>query len=603
MKDSRTTARRSTLAVALLSALVAASPALAQDKATNLDKITVTGSLIPQTQVETQTPVMTISAEAIQARGFNSVAEVLQQSSMTTGGIQGGQTSASFTQGAEAAGMFGLNPGYTKYLINGRPMMSYLALYNGGDAFNNISGIPIDIVDRIEVLPGGQSSLYGSDAIAGVVNIILKERMDGGSLTVRGGAYTEGGGSNVRISAANGFRALDDRFNALVNVQLESSNPIWGYQRDLTEQNNLHGYTAQLPANDFAVIAAADNKLLMIDPSKCANVTGQFGGTTVLGNRPTGQSCGSVYSAGYKTLKNGKDSDQFYTSMTFDATDNLQLFADVLYSKEKTEYTSGSNYLWWGTKSTMGGFYDQGSKQVVNLQRAFAPEDIGGQGYKGILNNDKSRAYQVTLGGKGAVGNWDYSLSFTRDEYRLDESKFQRFGDEINAYFTDKVLGQRLGDYTDKTGTFGIYNPNWAAFYSPISPEDFAGFTGYTTNHARTWQNLARAQVTNGSLFALPGGDAGIAVVVEGGSEGWDYSPDQRLLDGKVWGSSAVAGNGHRSNYAVTSELRMPLLESLTVTASGRYDAFKIADNTVDKATYSLGIEFRPLERILLRGK
>ncbi|MFH7467895.1 hypothetical protein, partial [Pseudomonas syringae group genomosp. 7] len=87
--------------------------------------------------------------------------------------------------------------------------------------------------------------------------------------------------------------------------------------------------------------------------------------------------------------------------------------------------------------------------------------------------------------------------------------------------------------------------------------------------------NLARAQVTNGSLFSLPGGDAGLAVVVEGGSEGWDYSPDQRLLDGDVWGSSAVAGNGHRSNYAVTSELRMPLLESLTVTASGRYDAFK----------------------------
>ena len=54
--------------------------------------------------------------------------------------------------------MFGLNPGYTKYLINGRPMMSYPALYNGGDAFNNISGIPIDIVERIEVLPGGQSS-------------------------------------------------------------------------------------------------------------------------------------------------------------------------------------------------------------------------------------------------------------------------------------------------------------------------------------------------------------------------------------------------------------------------------------------------------------
>ena len=58
-------------------------------------------------------------------------------------------------------------------------MANYPALYNGSDVFNNISGIPIDLVDRIEILPGGQSSLYGSDAIAGVINVILKKKVDG----------------------------------------------------------------------------------------------------------------------------------------------------------------------------------------------------------------------------------------------------------------------------------------------------------------------------------------------------------------------------------------------------------------------------------------
>ncbi|MDW7603663.1 TonB-dependent receptor, partial [Stenotrophomonas maltophilia] len=106
-----------------------------------------------------------------------------------------------------------------------------------------------------------------------------------------------------------------------------------------------------------------------------------------------------------------------------------------------------------------------------------------------------------------------------------------------------------------------------------------------------------------GSLFKLPGGDAGFAVVLEGGSEGWDYTPDPGLMDGSVWGTTAVSGAGHRSNYAVTTELRMPLLETLTVTGSGRYDAFKIGSNTVDKATYSVGIEFRPIESLLFRGK
>ncbi|PSD17047.1 TonB-dependent receptor [Stenotrophomonas maltophilia] len=603
MSRQRSTLSRHPLTLALLGTLLASGTALAQDgnAPTQLDRVTVTGSLIPQTEIENHTPVLTVTAEDIQTRGFTSVADVLQQSSLSTGGLQGGQTSASFTQGAEAAGMFGLSPGYTKYLINGRPMLSYPALYNGGDTFNNISGIPIDIVERIEILPGGQSSLYGSDAIAGVVNIILKERMDGGVLNVRGGAYSEGGGNSFRFSGARGFNSKDDRFHALVNVQYEKTSPIWGYQRDLTKVNNPDGYSPQYVSNDFLVLLpAANNRYAMMDPNRCANVAGQFDGTTVLGTRPTGQACGSVYGTGYKTIKNGKESGQIYSSATFDVNDNFQLFGDALYSLEEVKYATGSGYTWWGTSSGWGRFYDQASGQYMNLQRVFAPEDIGGGGYRDIMNTDRNKAYQVTLGGRGTAGNWDYSLSFTRGEYKLTERNFVRWNDPINDYFEQRVLGPVLG--TTSTG-YNIYSPNWEAFYAPLPAGDFQSFTGYSYSESRTWQNLARAQVTNGSLFKLPGGDAGFAMVLEGGSEGWDYTPDPGLMDGSVWGTTAVSGAGHRSNYAVTTELRMPLLETLTVTGSGRYDAFKIGSNTVDKATYSVGIEFRPIESLLFRGK
>src|SRR5687768_18498768 len=121
--------KRSRLTAALLVALIPVAVTVAaqeaettqqtKPRATELDKVVVTGSLIPRTEVETFTPVMTISAEDIRSRGFTSVADVLQQSAMSTGGVQGNQTSASFTQGAETIGMFGLDPGYTKYLIDG----------------------------------------------------------------------------------------------------------------------------------------------------------------------------------------------------------------------------------------------------------------------------------------------------------------------------------------------------------------------------------------------------------------------------------------------------------------------------------------------------
>src|SRR3954470_14537432 len=146
---------RSRLSAALFAALVmpVAGAALAQDagaqtdqttttttttntKANNLDKIVVTGSLIPQTELETFTPVTIISANDLQTRGFTSVADALQRSSFATSTVQGNQTSASFTQGAETISLFGLNPGYTKFLIDGRPMADYPALYNGSDVFN-----------------------------------------------------------------------------------------------------------------------------------------------------------------------------------------------------------------------------------------------------------------------------------------------------------------------------------------------------------------------------------------------------------------------------------------------------------------------------------
>src|SRR6476469_699351 len=216
-------------------------------KAATLDKVVVTGSLIPQTSLETFKPVTVISAEDLKNRGYNTVEQALHESSFATGGVQGEQTSASFTQGAETNSLFGLDPSYTKYLIDGRALANYPALYNGSQIFNNISGIPIDLVERIEILPGGQSSLYGSDAIAGVVNIILKKKLDGSVVSGRLGWYDDGGGDSQRISLATSFGSDDGRFNSVFGVQFEKADPIWAYDRDLTKQYNLHAYNGAAP--------------------------------------------------------------------------------------------------------------------------------------------------------------------------------------------------------------------------------------------------------------------------------------------------------------------------------------------------------------------
>ena len=329
--------------------------------AETLDKVVVTGSLIPRSQLETATPVTTITASDIRARGFTSVSDALQKSTFATGGVQGAKSSASFTQGAETLSLFGLSPSYVKYLIDGRPMADYPALYNGSDTFNNISGIPIDMVERIEILPGGQSSLYGSDAIAGVINIILKKRFDGSTLNVRGGVYSDGGGNSFRASFGTGFSGADGRFNSLLGVQFEDRDPIWNYQRDLTKQFNQNGYSVPTASRDYLVYGYQDianqgfyyfHYAFPDGADNCSRVTGQFGGTTDqrFRNTPTGGDyCGSFHSPGYATMLNGKEGGQIYSHSTFDINDDTQVYADVLLNKEKTSYHVGSNYTWWGT--------------------------------------------------------------------------------------------------------------------------------------------------------------------------------------------------------------------------------------------------------------
>lgn len=572
-------------------------------KAKHLEAVTVTGSLIPQSQIDTATPVYTITADQLKAQGFTTVAQALQQSSFATGSVQGNSTSASFTQGAETMSMFGLDPGYVKYLIDGRPMGNFPALYDGSSAFNNLTSIPAAMVDHIDILPGGQSSLYGSDAIAGVVNIVLKKKVDAPVIDVRYGWYSQGGGADRRIYLADSFSA--GKFNITAAVQYENMNPIWSSDRSLTSQFYGDGTSPATASRDFLVNSATKVRNSYVDPNAlvagaCNGTTGLFGGTEGYQYRKnSGAYCGSMESPGYRTLKNDSQVANLYTHATYDATDNLQLYADLLYNYDQEKYSVGSSFTWWGTSADFGAFYDPTLKDLVNLQRGFAPEEVGG--YGSIMNRTVENSYMFTLGGKGVIGqsNWDYDVNFTHSDDHLNERRFARWTDAIDGYFENRVLGPQLGT---RRG-YPVYAPNYAAFYQPIPTSDFRSFTGYTSTESKSWDNMLRGQVTNASAFTLGGGDAGVALAIEGGNQGWDYSPDARLMNGGVWGSTAVQGAGHRSRYAGTAELSLPLLKELVMDVSARYDNYNVSGKTVDHATYNVGVEYRPFESLLLRGK
>jgi outer membrane receptor protein involved in Fe transport len=578
-----------------------------------LEEVVVTGSLIRSTDVQAFTPVLTISAEDIQAKGFADVAEALQRTSFATGSVQNGQFSDGFTPGAKVVSFFGLDPSYTRYMINGLPFANYPALYNGSESFVNISGIPTVLVDHIDILPGAQSSIYGSDAIAGVVNVVMKSHLDGPMIDGRYGFYDDGGGSDRRIALADGESV--GNFNLLGGVQYDNQSPLWGYQRHLTSQYYNEGSTPQTAEKDFWIFAEnpLPNGTLypFADPARCANVAGLWSHTVRLTSQPIapgepelGNYCGTTQDGAFTSI-NADEQVQGYLHSTYDVNDRLQIYADALLSHEDVRFSIGPN----GFNSTDDpasplSYYEdpriaQIGTNVLSLQHLFSPEESGG--LNDTLNKNTTNSVRGTFGLKGSWDpGWTWLADMTYSENRLAEATHLFFTQPIEAFFS-KIYGPQLG--YDPAEAAYIYEPNYANFYKPITPAQYASFSGYATSHSYTEESMARGLVSNPKLFKLPGGDAGLALQVEGGDQGWNYAPDPRYLDDETFGYTATSGSGHRSRYAGTAELSLPVFSMLKADVSGRYDDYRLQGDSVDKATYNASMEFTPVKQISVRGR
>jgi iron complex outermembrane receptor protein len=593
------------LSVSLSMTAHAADAAATADKSDeDLAEVVITGSLIPQqNRLEVPTPVTVISAADIQVRGFANIAEALQRSSFATGSVQGPQFNGGFTPGAQTLSFFGLSPSYVKYLIDGRPIADYPALYNGTDIIASVNGIPTALVDHIDVLPGGQSSIYGSDAIAGVVNVIMKKKMDGLLLDARYGFTQDGGGTDKRLTVADSlsFAGID----LTLGGQYERTDPIYGFQRTLTRNYFTQGTSPQVAERDFLLFGlfgdADGNTYYFQDPAQCANVSRLFGGTVKQRSRANrGDYCGTT-NAGYYTIGNGLESTQGYLHASDDLNEHVQLFTDVLVSHDVTQFNVGGFFFGTSGDSTSPFSYyeDPNLGDLLNVQRIFAPEEFGDM--KSVMSKNTNNSVRATVGVKGTlVSSWTYSADVTFTENKLTEHQHQLFTSKINAFFAP-IFGPSLG--VDPDFGVNIYEPDYAAFYQPITPEQYKSFSGWVNSYSRTEESLFRGQLTNTALFPLPGGDAGFAAVVEGGRQGWDYEPDPLFGTGETYLYTSTAGSGHRTRYAGSVEFRLPVLKTLTASASSRYDAYKVAEGTVNKATYNLGLEYRPIKAVLLRGR
>ncbi len=225
--------KRTTLAKSLLiafsgSAAFYGAPAFAQPAPTQeLQRVEVTGSNIRRVQSETAAPVQTLTREDIDRSGKSSVAELLQTLSVDNQGSVPTTFGNGFASGASGISLRGLGTASTLVLVNGRRVAPYGLADDGQKVFTDLNMIPLEAVERVEILKDGGSAIYGSDAIAGVVNIILKKDFKGIVLKATYGRSSYGDGIEKRGAITAGFGDIDkDKYNILLNFEIARKGEI-----------------------------------------------------------------------------------------------------------------------------------------------------------------------------------------------------------------------------------------------------------------------------------------------------------------------------------------------------------------------------------------
>ena len=569
-------------------------------KAKKLQTITVTGSLIPQSQVETANPVITITAQDLQKQGFKDVYDALRSLPAANGAVLDNQFTNGFTPGASTISLLGLDPSFTLVLMNGRPLADYPLLYNANSNFVDLNTIPMALVDRIEIVPGNQSAIYGSAAIAGVVNIILKQRMEGVALDYRAGAYTDGGGQQMRLQISGGHSI--GKLSLMGAVELNQQHPIYYSQRS---------YTDSYEDNPDPRGRIAERDRLAINPftgrywgtpdgaATCAPISNLFNGTLHYATRPgIGSYCGTLTpGTELGTILNSNKQATLFGEATYDLNDNTQVYGDLLYNFTKVNYLTGG-VTWWGTGTGVPLYvYDWDAGQLQRLQHILAPEETNNT--NAATNLENSWVFDAGIKGSFGNSNWNYDAYYHRSQYETRARRLRFLTDKVNAFF----LGPQ-----DGTDPYGYGYPAFhivqnGKFWGAVTPAEYLSITDYIRSHSKTYTQQGTFQITNTDLFSLPAGSVGFAGVLTLGNQLWDNPVDPRVTAGQFWGSGGTSGHGTRDFQAAAVEFSVPIFKMLTADLSGRYDRYSPDGGTSDsKFTYKAGLEFRPFDTLLLRA-
>ncbi|MDZ4348763.1 MAG: TonB-dependent receptor [Xanthomonadaceae bacterium] len=599
-----------------------------QDSAALLDRVEVTGSRIRQVELETAQPVFVLTREAIENQGFQSVADLLQNLAVTGSPplSRASPLSAGEAAGGSFVSMRNLGPTRTLVLVNG----VRLGITTGGLA--DTSTIPLAAVERIEVLKDGASSIYGSDAIAGVVNIITRSNFNGATASVYAGQFSPYNDGDIeRYDLLVG--SSGDRYSVTMAVEYGKEAEVGATDRPFTAfpQSDLFpdiGWTTVGQFGGFVTNNAAGR-----------GVPGVPNGTRVIlreGGDPTNPADYRAQNTSQlspldksntleqTTLRSGIERRAINVNGLFQLTDSIRARAEATYNHRDTT-------------SEVAGFPLQGA--VINAPLAadsyfnpFAdsatPTAIPNwwrRGWEVPRTSERSlTTYRFSggLDGSFEIGDryfdWDANYMF-QDNRTLQEG----FGDfnlanvraAVGPSFFNTASGRVECGTAAAPIAFGS-GQNSCVPWNPLLPFGAEGqgsladpllqqFLFQTIRNTGTTTTQVVSLNFSGLLFTLPAGDLGFAVGAERRKEKGKFVPDALAVTG---GSSTLASLPTEGGFDVNEvygELAIPLLadvafaQELSLNLSSRHSDFDTFGTTTNSKA---GLTWRPLDELLIRG-
>jgi iron complex outermembrane recepter protein len=598
-----------------------------------IERIEITGSNIKRIDTETVAPIQVITRAQIERSGQATVAEVIRSVNVNTGGSFGESFSNSFAPGAAGVSLRGLGQKTTLVLLNGRRAAGYGFAQNLQDSFFDLNSIPSSAVERVEILKDGASALYGSDAIAGVINIILRKDYQGLEIGANIGTFE--GKNDVRFTATGGFGDLGtDKYTAFAVFDyykrdfLSLADTKFGESRDYRGRpggRNQSSLTAGGTWRQLTPTGGLSNTFRA--SSECAGTVltgpqaleaGLINTTTPVPGAPAGayQSPAilaqqNAFAAATNTFCS-KDLNSQFTALpgterigllsraSYEFSQNILAYAELGLSSIETKQTFSAPFFAGTTGLTPTAVGLRPFTYNINFGPGVAGNPfptnaryVGNLNDMGTRDNEiQSDTIRVLTGLKYAVGSWDLDSGINYSRNKVESFNTNR----LSLAGTSAVFGvPTTAQPPVPTSTASVYNLDRPSTNSQAVRDQLRA------NFPRQATSTLASVDTKGSteLWQMGGGAAGLALGAEYRTEKVNDQPDPIAASGGVLGQGITATNASRNSTAIFAEIVLPFTKAIETQLALRSDRYS---DYGQSTTPKVGFKFKPTDSVLIRA-